>query len=300
MVVAVTPKFFEACKIPLVAGRDFRWSDTKDSPRVAILDETEAQHLFGPDVDVLGHRIAILEDTGAPKWTEIVGMVKHVVYQKADQQTKRGPIYFPVHQQPQPFMWMVVRTKSDPRAYEQLARSAVIAVNKDTSITDMQLLDGMVQAQEPWIVFPSWLRRQSISLEPQVTTKPTAKNTNWEVKIVSATRRAPEVSLSSIQPRKDTLVLLLEVGVEYVGPEKEMPASGYPTVTLNSKELFRLSTKSPIVDRETKKFTFTSSFEDPGPEPEGKPRQFFLKMADVPLIPFTLTEEKEKERRVTP
>jgi hypothetical protein len=139
--VVITPKFFETCKIALLHGRDFRWSDTNDSTPVVILDEREEGYWFGRDrVNPIGYRIKMLEGTGATKWREIVGIVKHVAYEKAGQQAERGPIYLPVSQEPQPFMWMALRTKSNPGGYEQPARGAVLGVNKDASIKDVKTL----------------------------------------------------------------------------------------------------------------------------------------------------------------
>ena len=54
--VVVTPGFFRTLGIPLVAGRDFTWSDNKQHPAVAIIDSLLAKQLFGAE-DPIGNRI---------------------------------------------------------------------------------------------------------------------------------------------------------------------------------------------------------------------------------------------------
>ena len=44
--IAVTPGFFRTLGIPLVAGRDFAWSDDRHHPHVAIIDSQLAKQLF--------------------------------------------------------------------------------------------------------------------------------------------------------------------------------------------------------------------------------------------------------------
>src|SRR5262249_39305813 len=52
----ITPGFFGALRIPLVAGRDFTAADDSAAPRVTIISETFAKK-FWPNGDAIGHRI---------------------------------------------------------------------------------------------------------------------------------------------------------------------------------------------------------------------------------------------------
>jgi predicted permease len=69
----VSPGFFETLGIRLLSGRDFNWKDNEHSPRVAILSQSLAGHLF-PAEDAIGRRINIGTE---PKWqnVEVVGIV---------------------------------------------------------------------------------------------------------------------------------------------------------------------------------------------------------------------------------
>lgn len=52
----VSPRFFQTLAIPLVAGREFNWSDDATHPRVAIIDALLARQLF-PNSNPVGKRI---------------------------------------------------------------------------------------------------------------------------------------------------------------------------------------------------------------------------------------------------
>ncbi len=54
----VTQRYFDAMEIPLLAGRAFEAGDTKDTPKVAIIDERLA-HTHWPNASPLGQRIRI-------------------------------------------------------------------------------------------------------------------------------------------------------------------------------------------------------------------------------------------------
>jgi predicted permease len=68
----VTPGYFETLRLPVVAGRTFRETDTKTSPPVVIVNETFARRFF-KDREPVGQ---LVEVTGATR--EVVGVVGNV------------------------------------------------------------------------------------------------------------------------------------------------------------------------------------------------------------------------------
>jgi predicted permease len=54
--ILVTPGFFNTLGIPVVAGRDFDWSDDRHHPHVAIIDNRLAKQLFGTE-DAIGKHV---------------------------------------------------------------------------------------------------------------------------------------------------------------------------------------------------------------------------------------------------
>ncbi len=65
------PAYFRAMRTPLLAGREFRWSDTEESGRVAIVNEAAARILF-PNRNPLGQRITVDNNKTI---AEIIGVV---------------------------------------------------------------------------------------------------------------------------------------------------------------------------------------------------------------------------------
>src|SRR3954462_7590085 len=147
--VNVTPGYLQTARIPLLRGRDFTEADTKDAPRVAMIDEDGVRAWF-PNQDPIGHQLRLLDKAGEPpKWSTIVGIVRPVVYERL---TNRRPIpaaYFPADQVLTRFMSVMVRTKTDPAKFSNLARNTVLSVDKDLPIYRVLTMDEVV-AQSFW------------------------------------------------------------------------------------------------------------------------------------------------------
>jgi putative ABC transport system permease protein len=147
--VNVTPGYLQTARIPLLRGRDFTDADTKDAPRVVMIDEDGARAWF-PNQDPIGHQLRLLDKAGEPpKWSTIVGIVRPVVYERL---TNRRPIpaaYFPADQVLTRFMSVMVRTKTEPAKFANLVRNTVLAVNKDLPIYRVLTMDEVV-AQSFW------------------------------------------------------------------------------------------------------------------------------------------------------
>jgi putative ABC transport system permease protein len=145
----ITPGYLQTARIPLLRGRDFTAADTKDAPRVVMIDEDGARAWF-PNQDAIGRQIRLLDKAGEPpKWSTVVGIVRPVVYEKL---TNRRPIpaaYFPQEQVSSRFMSVMVRTKTDPTKFANLVRNTVLSVNKDLPIYRVLTMDEVV-AQSYW------------------------------------------------------------------------------------------------------------------------------------------------------
>jgi len=145
----ITPGYFQTARIPLLRGRDFTPADDKDAPRVSIIDEDAARAWF-PNQDPIGRQLRLLDKPGEPpKWATIIGIVKPVVYERL---TKRRPLpaaYFLQGQNFDRFMSVIVRTKTDPAKFANLARTTVLAVNKELPIYRVHTMEEVV-AQSFW------------------------------------------------------------------------------------------------------------------------------------------------------
>jgi putative ABC transport system permease protein len=113
----VSPGYWSVLSIPLLSGRDFDRRDSPDSPHVAIVTKSLAQH-YWPNTDAVGRRISL--DMGE-HWTQIIGVVGDVHEHGLDQPSNEL-IYLPFAQYPQNGPALVARTAGDPMA---IARTVV-------------------------------------------------------------------------------------------------------------------------------------------------------------------------------
>ena len=90
----VSPEYFRALSIPLLAGRSFATTDRSGAPRVAVINETVADYYFR-GVNPVGKRLSWWPTE--PKNIEIVGVVKDAKYDNLRQDTPRL-VYLPALQ----------------------------------------------------------------------------------------------------------------------------------------------------------------------------------------------------------
>ena len=131
----------------LVRGRDFTTQDTAGAPRVAMINEWMARHLF-PDENPLGKRLRI----GAPftplsdaPLCEIVGVVEDVNFDLGE---RSGPVvYRPLAQHAFQSITLVVHTKGDPKAQIAAVRGAVQAIDDNLPAQEIKTLEEIVGLQ---------------------------------------------------------------------------------------------------------------------------------------------------------
>jgi putative ABC transport system permease protein len=142
--LSITPGYLATNHISLLRGRDFTDHDNKDSQRVALIDEAGACKWF-PNIDPVGHQLALLEKLGEPpKWATIVGVVRNVIYDRLTERREFPAVYLAQYQNPDWFLSVMLRTRTDPAALANLARAAVVAVNKEIPIYKVKTMDQVV------------------------------------------------------------------------------------------------------------------------------------------------------------
>lgn len=77
---ALSPGYFEAMRIPILEGRDFRESDVQRESRVAIVNRKFAQHFFGTS-SAIGKRVGFGVGPNTKLTMEIVGVVEDSLYE---------------------------------------------------------------------------------------------------------------------------------------------------------------------------------------------------------------------------
>ncbi len=86
-----TPGFFQTTGTPLIAGRDFTWTDVYEKRHVAMVSENTAREMWGSPGAALGKRI---REGAKDPWREIVGVVGDV-YDDGAQQKAPTFSYWP-------------------------------------------------------------------------------------------------------------------------------------------------------------------------------------------------------------
>jgi predicted permease len=108
----VLPGYFEAMRMPLVAGRDLADNDTADRPRVTVISQSLATNLF-PGENPIGQTLIV--DLGQPIPHEVVGVVGDARLREIRSDPFHA-MYMSFRQTPQPAMYLAVRSASDPSA----------------------------------------------------------------------------------------------------------------------------------------------------------------------------------------
>jgi putative ABC transport system permease protein len=140
----VTPDFFRAMRMPLLAGRTFTEQDTETTPTVAVISEPMARRSW-PGQDPLGKRLQMPAPTAPyPQiWVTVAGVVPEARYREL--QTARYDLYMSYLQSDEPLKHLVVRTEHDPLALAAAAGEAVRAVDGELVLSHVTTMDGLVE-----------------------------------------------------------------------------------------------------------------------------------------------------------
>jgi putative ABC transport system permease protein len=135
----VMPGFFKAMGMPLKSGRDVRPSDTRESPRVALINEALARQQW-PGEDPIGRRVRFDDDNA---WMTIVGVVGDIRH-LGPAVPPRPELYQPSSQRSLPFMAFVVRTAGDPYAAMPTIRRAAAELDPSLPLANVKTMDEHV------------------------------------------------------------------------------------------------------------------------------------------------------------
>jgi putative ABC transport system permease protein len=138
----VQPNYFQTMGIPLVKGRAFTSADTRDTPLVAIVNETFSKRYFQNE-DPIGKRFAFGGGGPNARWITIVGVVGDTKRQGVDMPV-RIESWMPIAQRGAGSMEIVLRTAGDPLALSNAVREAVWSLDKDLPIPSLQTLDHVL------------------------------------------------------------------------------------------------------------------------------------------------------------
>ena len=128
--------FLETMGIPLVAGRDLSAADTQGRPRVAVINETMAQHLFGERTPV-GRHFQFVNGADRNVAIQVIGVARDSKYASLEQQVP-PTLFMPHAQAPPSGMTVEVRTASDPVTVASAIREAVRRTDPTIPLAEMK------------------------------------------------------------------------------------------------------------------------------------------------------------------
>ncbi|MDE2927766.1 MAG: ABC transporter permease [Acidobacteriota bacterium] len=143
---SVGPGYFETVRIPLIRGRDFRWTDDQDSRQIAIISQPVAEQ-FWPDADPIGKRIYSESDS----W-EVVGVAREVRGRQLGA-AQNPHVYFSLLQRYQGTFTLMARSPQQPTsAMVATMRRAVQEMDNDLPTFGATSLSAAIaESVAPWL-----------------------------------------------------------------------------------------------------------------------------------------------------
>jgi predicted permease len=135
----VSPRYFDAMNIPLVAGRHFSRRDDELAPRVAILNQGLARVMW-PNANALGQRLTYKGQT-----LEVIGVVRDIKGRNLFE-APSPMLYLPLSQYYEPAMVLHLRSHVPPAQLVGVLRNSVQALDQDLPVYGIKTLDEHVTA----------------------------------------------------------------------------------------------------------------------------------------------------------
>jgi len=137
---AVTPGYFKAMGIAIVAGRAVEETDAAGTAAVAVVSETLAR-TFWPNESAIGHYL--LYEWYQNERVRIVGVATDV-HHGGPGEAPYMEIYRPLAQFPYSTMTLVVRGAGDPASYAAPLRAAIRSVDPGIPVAELRTMNELV------------------------------------------------------------------------------------------------------------------------------------------------------------
>ncbi len=143
----VTPGFFTAMGIPILAGRDFTRDDGETAPGVVVVDQTAAAH-YWPGVDAIGHQLRI-----DGQMFRVVGVARNSKHQFINERSE--PMVYLSFFQSTNDTSVMLRTNGDPASMAPALERAIHQVNGQLPVSDVRSLRETTQISSSFAVIES-------------------------------------------------------------------------------------------------------------------------------------------------
>jgi putative ABC transport system permease protein len=139
---SVSPDYFQALGVPLLAGRFFRDSDNGDAQPVVLVNRALARSAW-PNSNPVGRTFSFVNPhfigVILPKSVQVVGVVGDIK-EFGPQQESPPVMYLPMEQSPNPVS-IVVRTAGDTASTITAVRRAVLEANPEAAVVRVETLE---------------------------------------------------------------------------------------------------------------------------------------------------------------
>ena len=142
---AVLPGYFATVGTPLVRGRGFVDTDTRQSAPVVVINETMARALF-PRGDAIGHRLARTGEA-VPVWADIVGIASDVEFLTITALPTTFQVYKPLSQETWGYVSVTLRARDAAAAgalVDQLRR-VVAQLDPDLPVIALMTVPALIR-----------------------------------------------------------------------------------------------------------------------------------------------------------
>jgi putative ABC transport system permease protein len=137
----VTPGYFDAMEIPILAGRDFLDLSTPESEFALIINQTMARGLFG-DQNPVGRQVAVDAGEDQPLLARGVGMVGDVRMTGLAREPQ-WQMYYSLGQAPSTEMSLAIRTAGNPANVVNAVREVLRARDPDIPLGSVETMDDV-------------------------------------------------------------------------------------------------------------------------------------------------------------
>ena len=138
----VSSNYFQTIGIPLVKGRFFNEYDTRNSLRVGIISDRLANLIFSGQ-DPIGRRLKVGGIDSKATWTTIVGVVGSVKHEQVAGESGLD-LYVSYQQVPDGNMYLVMRTKAEPRGLSEAATREIWGIDPEQSTFNFMTMEERI------------------------------------------------------------------------------------------------------------------------------------------------------------
>ena len=141
---SVTPEYFAALQLPVLAGRVFTSQDIVGQPKVAVVNATFARKYFGDPQHAIGKMLGHGQGPDTKFDTEIVGVVGDAKHTGVRDEVRRT-VYSPFYQAEKPgVLQYYVRTWQSPESSETSVRVALQNLDSKLVLDTMRTMDEQI------------------------------------------------------------------------------------------------------------------------------------------------------------